>query len=475
MRLYKILPLLCGLMCSFAHGMEEDERETEPRKEEKLVKEQSQQNEPFDNEKEKVEQELINAAQDIDLLGIQNALSRGAHINFHYLDGTENRNALLELLSSNSQAYPIAVEAIRFLLSHGAVITTQEMVEAATYADTGVITDFISYGGNFARASYDMLASSLDMFRTQDQVDPQNYQEEAIRRSRVLLSLLMLSPLNKDAENVLKICLDKDFTEPDDETISLRDKLTPLLRALIFNYPEEKIKQIFEKLNQATTFGRHNQSYQDEIALNEALVFAAAHGNQKVLGHIVKNFKNLLRTIYVERAIEAAAILGQVGTFQALITSNLLNDFHLERKLKDALLTAAAQQHENVVRLILETDREQNLNLDMLPVGRRLDFFITNKDLPQDVTNNYAYIRDILADYIHQRYVHWIIMHRKQEPQQESAEKEKEEVPGAGKENEKEAEAGQAELSDFLQHILPPEILALLITFLRFPQHKWKP
>lgn len=468
MRLDRILPLLCGLMCPVVQCMEETKRE---REEEKEIQRQSEQNKPSklsDNRQREVDQELINAAQDADLIGIQDALSRGAHVNFRYLDKDKKEmSSLLALLISRSEPYPVIRQGVHFLLEHGAVITEQEMV-GATHTTAYIIEQFICYGGNIARAAGKMLSESIDIFSDAlDPEDPDYNQECAIEESHILLGLLLQFPLSEEQAKKLKEVLDIPFTLHNGQRVSLRDKLGPLLKALIFDHPEE-VKQIFEKLNKTRTFGRLNVSEQDEAGLNSALIFAA-QGNRELLSRILENYKKLLNTNAAETAFSAAAMRGHAHALQALITNNLLSGYDLIQRLQECLILAASQQHQNIVQLITETDRKLNLNLDMVPVGRQLDFFIKNEDLPGDVRNNYAYIRDILADYIHQRYALLMYMRRKLEAESAEQEKEKE-----SSDKEQEAEAKQVELSASLG-TLPAWILALLITFLRLPEHKWKP
>jgi hypothetical protein len=339
------------------------------------------------------------------------------------------------------------------------------MEEVAMYGTVADMVTFMQYGGIFNRSIQDeMVNNALNVFA---EVNDDSH-EEAIGASQVLFWLLLRGHVSDETKKWLKEqYLKYPFTMPDEREktffispdaneITLRERLTPLVLALILG----------------------DDAQADIRAVNEALIFAAAHGNGHILALLLARFPPVLTDKSISEALEAAALQGQLNAFRDLIDNRRLGlPGSVEQLLRErasqgdaqassalaesrrlrgiaglisalekALMLAAAQMHEDIVLFMLDLDREQGLNLDLLSVVDRLELLL-GEDLSDERRKKYAYLLALVGDYLSRRYSERIASGP---PQEQPARN-----PQTGA----------------LIPQLPPEMLAYALTFLR-PSYK---
>lgn len=249
-------------------------------------------------------------------------------------------------------------------------------------------------GGNFSEAQELSLGRALDLTPSEASEMLQGYAVSYARKSALLLWLLLRGNSNAQFIGYLKARLPYAFAIDNSKPISLSKRLGPLLIALILGNNDDA-----QEILQALT---HKNLQQEKRAINEALIFAAAHGNLLILTIILRHFKHIISPHFLIEALEAAALQNQLDTFKTFNESDMLGD-QLQGALERSLMTAAAQHNTALVEYILDLDKNRNLNIAVLPVAQRMDLLLKDEYLDDEARRNFAELRARLAQYMHER------------------------------------------------------------------------
>lgn len=465
MKIYKIVFVMFAQIAFFAQGMEggkrgrnDEEKEQEYEKGERQPPRKKPR--PLSHEeKRQATQRLHQAITERNIDMAQRALDEGANIE-EFIDGeTALAHAMEPFFRSQLSDNRIPLLLVNLLVNRGAIISPETMAEGA-FTPVNLIVNFIQHGGNFANSQDAMVEHAIglidDAWWPENTVNPayiEPYITNQKRASEVVLWLLLRGNLNQVNSDALKNGLKSASTEtayfltPDLKTILLRERLGPILLALIFNNQDEA-KNLIRGLPSA-----FYPTDQEENWINEALIFAAAHGNIEILDLILQKFKMVLTQYNLGQALEAAALRGQLDTFKTLVESGFFADTELIKALRSSLMIAAAQIHENIVEFILALDWSQRLNLNILPIGERIRTLARNPALSEEIRTSYTNLEHMLFDHLYRRNSRRIVEQLPDRPVQE--------IPLAS--------AEEHEIAVIPQ--LPPELILLILNFMR-PPHK---
>lgn len=362
---------------------------------------------------------------------VQQALENGANPNFK--NHMHTRSPLVMAIAGPDNF------KISTLLLHGAIVGEAEMATIAKQGTVHQILDFAQYGGIFndPETQHKMLIGAIKRAWRLREKFTQSYLRE--QSFDVLLWLLLRMPLSQEAALKLKAVYEEiKFVKPDGGTISLRQRLGPLLIALIFHDNETAITCIQEYICKKELHENIKR------ILNKALIFAAANDNTDILTLLLEHFKGILTEAHLIEAFIAAALRGHLRAFKMLIESNLVAE-KLTDALESALLTAAAQMHENVVRYILDLDLSRSLNLTILPVIARIGL-IKRQPLSRERKSMYKHLLNVLTNQGFMRSTQMII--------------------------ERGTPAQEQEAESFPILNLPPEVIVLILSFLRLEPYR---
>ncbi len=92
------------------------------------------------------------------------------------------------------------------------------------------------------------------------------------------------------------------------------------------------------------------------LLINKAFKMAAAYGLTDIVSLIGKKFRFLLRPKALQEAFWSAALTGSLGVLEILYREGAIEEHLSQDTITDALVIAAAQRHDDVVRFLLDLD-----------------------------------------------------------------------------------------------------------------------
>ncbi len=415
---------------------------------------------------EKATKQLTQAVKRDEVREVKQALDAGANINII----SRKNNNLLQIAmkrASNAYADPREAQAIAtLLLKRGITVNAAVLGDAIMFMPVDFFVELTRYGGNFndVKIQNDLFDLAHDDFirtqkdcKTGEEVPPENL----ARESAMLLWLLLHIDLNSDSYKALNELFDYPFVDFEQNVMLLKDRLGPLLIALMEGRNEEALSILAKwKLR------KFYLSHKEQTTINEAVIFAAAHGNLEILSFILNNLSGRLAQPVLQQALEATGLRNQLEAFNLLVGSDLLRGPDFTQALENTLMVAAAQQHKDLVAAILNLDFNRYLDLDILPVAERMEM-LSHYNLPEDTTTIYIHLRDMLSTYLYARDVGRILLTATTAEQESKQEKEKEREE---EEEEATTQPTTSQPSSILR--LPPE-LRWIIASLLLPLYKY--
>ena len=143
------------------------------------------------------------------------------------------------------------------------------------------------------------LATYNDFVRD-DRMNDQDMGVDVPRICECLTWALLRGTIESTNENLAAQLnrLDDPFCLPDLQIVTLRDRLGPLVIALLLNNQDD-IAKLIENLSRTIHLSA------DQITwVNEALIFTAAHGNIDVLNYILDHFNKILSQYHLGEALK---------------------------------------------------------------------------------------------------------------------------------------------------------------------------
>lgn len=392
MHTYKVVFFIIahGFLC--AYGMEgelpkrkREEKEVKESHAKKLKRELSA------KKQAKVNAHLLNAVMEDDekeaLENAKNALNQGAQINYH----DSEDESVLSLALEHGKA-----KMVRYLLEQGAQVADQEIEQAVMYGTTDDLLTLLQYGGILSLSTQAEIFNIISLFALTPDYHEMNSSNNPRLSDTALWAFLRLYPSYEEENEDREAKEKQDLHKNPFETSNLAARLGTLLKSFITGYDGEAENCINQLMNS------YKLSEEDKRAINEALIFSAAHDNEEILKLILDNFEDAIKQEAVAQALEAAALHGKDRAFNCLVESEYLKEQELCHALENALMIAASQMHKTLFSFILALDEEQGLNLNLLPIGQRLDL-LAHEELPLERRKFYTHLRNQLAHYIRRR------------------------------------------------------------------------